>query len=164
MKTLTRIYQWFENSVMVLLLAALLLLCFGQVGGRLLANSGFESGDEIIYHLVLWTGLWGAILATRQKEHITIDIVSRFVSGRKRHLIQAITNAFSAGICSILLYASIHFIRDEMIYNDRRIIGLPLWIWQIIIPYAFTTMSLRFLIHTAQDLRLAGRSESEISS
>ncbi len=138
---------------MIVLLGLLLILSFSQVAGRLFFNIGFKEGDSLIYHLVLWSGLWGAILATRYKEHISIDVVSRFTSGRLKHGIQAMTNLFSAAVCGVLLYASIRFIRDEFMFNDTAIAGLPLWIYQLIIPFAFLSMGLRFLLYSFQACR-----------
>lgn len=154
MRKLIRIYCFAEDAVMVILLGALLLMSFGQVGGRLLLNMGFQSGDAIIYHLVLWTGLWGALLATRQQEHITIDIVSRFASLRYRTLIRIITNLFSGVICSILVHASIRFIHDEMTHIDTEILHIPLWVYELIIPYAFAVMSIRFFWFSIMEILL----------
>ena len=151
MKKLIRMYCFAEDAVMVILLGALLLMSFGQVGGRLFLNMGFQSGDAVIYHLVLWTGLWGAMLATRQQEHITIDIISRFASRRYRTLIQMITNLFSGVICSILVHASIRFIHDEMTSIDTEILQIPLWVYQVVIPYALTVMSIRFFWFSVMD-------------
>ncbi|MGB3975290.1 MAG: TRAP transporter small permease [bacterium] len=151
MKNFSKFYHNFENIVMGVLLLCLVLLSFYQVGGRLFFNAGIKDGDTIVYHLVLWTGLWGAILATRDKQHINIDVISRFASVRNRFLIQSITNIFSAIICGILLWASILFIRDEIHYTQTTILNIRLWIYQLIIPYAFLITSVRFFIYSATD-------------
>jgi len=97
-------YRNFENAVVYTLLSLLILLSFAQVGGRLLFNTGFSDADPIICHLVLWLGLLGAVLATREKQHITIDIVSRFVTGKKLYAIQIITGLFTTCVCSSLTW------------------------------------------------------------
>jgi TRAP-type C4-dicarboxylate transport system permease small subunit len=151
LKTVIAFYHSFENAVMVALMALLTVLSFYQVGGRLFFSTGIASGDTIIYHLVLWTGLWGAILATREKQHITIDVVNRLVSDRYSFLIQTITNLFSAVICGLLTWASVLFIRDEIRFTDTTILTIPLWYYQLIIPYTFMVIGLRFLIHSGRD-------------
>lgn len=144
---------------MVVLLLLLLLLSFYQVGGRLFFNTGFKDGDTIVYHLVLWTGLWGAILATRDKQHITIDVISRLTSKHNQLLIQGITNLFSAIICGIITWAAILFIRDEIQYTQTKVLYLPLWLYQLIIPYTFLVISIRFFKNSTKDFLAFSRKD-----
>jgi len=149
-KKISAIYNQLENFIVYALLTILILLSFAQVAGRLLFNKGLPDADPIIYHLVLWLALLGAVLATREKQHITIDIVSRFVSGSFLNIIQLITGVFTSGVCGILAFIAIRFLKDEMKYNSMKIIGLPIWVFQIIIPLSFALMCIRFSINTSE--------------
>ncbi|MCD4653999.1 TRAP transporter small permease, partial [bacterium] len=152
MKQIIVFYRQFENFILYFLLTLLILLSFAQVAGRLFFNIGFPDADPVICHLVLWLGMVGAVLATREKEHITIDVVSRFVSGRLLCIIQVITGLFTSAVCGFLTWIAVRFIRDEIQYCTMEIIGLPLWVFQLIIPVSFGLMSIRFSIETVEKI------------
>lgn len=127
----------------------LVLLSFAQFAGRLLFSAGIPDADPIIYHLVMLLGLTGAVIASREHEHITIDIVSKFVTGRLKYIIAVLTGIFATGVCGILTWVAIRFVRDEIEFNDTAIHGVPIWVIQLSIPIAFALMSGRFLLRTS---------------
>lgn len=164
MRTFSRVIRHIENAVIVLLLSVLLLVCFVQVAGRLFFNIGFVAADPLIYQLVLWIGLVGAVIASREKSHITIDIVSRFATGRWLAFIQTITYLFSAGICLFLAWISIRFIRDERAFSDAELLGIPVWIWQIILPVSFLIIGSRYAKYAVMKLITLFRHSREIDT
>ncbi|MBN1295280.1 TRAP transporter small permease [bacterium] len=147
---IARIIRHIENTSICILLGLLIVLSVAQVTGRLLFHSGLAEADPLIYYMVLWLGLSGAVIATRENEHITIDIISRFVSGRPLGVIRALTHAFAAGICLYLTWIGIRFLQDEIRYDDTMIMGIPLWLFQLIIPVSFGMMGIRFAVHAVQ--------------
>jgi len=148
-----KILHRIENGIICILLGVLILFSFFQIAGRLLFGLGLSWADPVIYHLVLWTGLAGAAIATREKEHINIDIITRFLAPRLRHLVQFFTNIFSAVICIVLMDAGRRFVVDETLYGSPIVQGVPTWMFQVIIPLAFGIIAVRFLAHSILDLR-----------
>ena len=143
-----------ENWVLTFLIGALVVLSFVQISGRLFINRNFSGADQIIYHLVLWVALAGAMVATRNKEHITIDIINRFSNDLYRPYINLLTNLFSTFICLLLTWSSIRFIMDEIAYQSTIMENIPAWPFQLIMPIAFFIISTRFFIHFCQNCQI----------
>ena len=141
-----------ENLILTILFGALMLLAFIQIAGRLFFRVSLQGGDQIIYHLVLWTALAGAAIATREKEHISIDIVNRFLSEKHQRKIHIVTNLFSSFICAILAWQAVRFILSEMEFGNKILKVIPLWTLQTIMPIAFSIIAVRFLIHAILDV------------
>ena len=154
LKHAIRFTQVLENGLLITLFAIMILTAFFQIGGRVFFSSGFPWADSFIYHLILWTGLMGAAVATREKKHINIDIFNRLLPSRYQHLTGSVTNLFSFFICGVLTYASVRFIIDEHQYPNDAIGHLPTWLAGIPIPVFFLTVSIRFIIYSIQDLVL----------
>lgn len=110
MRKLLRSLHWLEDSVLISVLLATVLLA----GVDIIARAVFESGviwiPPTLRVLVLWLGLLGALLATRTREHIAVDVVGRLAPPRVRDLINAITTLFAAVICALLAWHSERFV------------------------------------------------------
>ncbi|MFT6012233.1 MAG: TRAP-type C4-dicarboxylate transport system permease small subunit, partial [Candidatus Azotimanducaceae bacterium] len=68
-----------EDSLLVFSLLAMLLIALGQI----VLRNGFDSGvlwaESFARILVLWVAMLGAMVATRENNHISIDAVSRYL-------------------------------------------------------------------------------------
>lgn len=148
-----------EDIFLAALLGVMMLLAVGQIVLRNLFDTGFLWADPMLRHLVLWVGLLGAAIATREDKHITVDVVSRFVPPRTRSAIRVVTDAFAASICALVAYAGYGLIRNEIEFGSRTFLDLPAWKVEIVIPVAFALMAVRFarfaVVHAIQAARLA---------
>ena len=63
---------------------------------QIVLRYGFDSGiawaDPLLRVLVLWLGLLGALAATRDRRHITIDVLSRMLPARAKAAADAATS------------------------------------------------------------------------
>lgn len=144
-----RITAWLrvlEDSILVSLLMAMLLLAVVQIGLRNLLDSGIIWGDALLRVLVLWVGLVGAMVASRRGDHINIDLFSRFAGASLQKIIAGVTSLATAFIACLLAYQSYRFILME--YEDGLIAfaGIPNWVCEIILPVAFAVIALRYLL------------------
>ena len=133
-----------EDGILCLLLSAMIFIAFGQIALRNAFDFGVFWADPLLRNLVLWVGLLGAAAATRDDNHITIDILSRFLPPRHRAAARAVTNTFTTLVCAALARASFTFVRDEFTYGATLFGSVPIWIAQVVLPFAFTIMALRF--------------------
>ncbi|MBN1552631.1 TRAP transporter small permease subunit [bacterium] len=156
-----KIISWLhrlENGFLAFLLGIMVLLAFLQIIDRLLLNGrifvtlGFDWSDDVINHLILFVTMVGAAIATRNREHITIDIVNRFVQPKTRSVIRAITDFFSAAICTFLVIAAIKYVKIMAFLNIENVGPFPSWPFQLILPVVFTIITIRFSIQTVSDI------------
>ena len=58
-----------------LLLAAMVLLVFGNAAGRYLLNSGIAASEELARLGFVWLIFLGAVLAVRERTHVGVDMM-----------------------------------------------------------------------------------------
>jgi TRAP-type C4-dicarboxylate transport system permease small subunit len=147
-----RSISWIEETFLCLLLFSMILLACAQIFLRFFFSGGFAWADPLLRYMVLWAGFFGAAVATKKGKHISIDIISHLLPDSYKPWLQALLNLFSAGVCSVLTYAAINFVRDEATYGGRGLLGIPSWGLNLVFPIAFGIISLRFLILTFNNL------------
>jgi C4-dicarboxylate transporter, DctQ subunit len=137
-----------ETILIVVFLSAMMLLAFLQIFLRNVFTTGFAWGDMLLRNLVLWIGFIGATLATREGKHINIDVISRSLSPFVRGLAEFGIHLFSCFICGLLTFASLKFVRNEAQMGTTTLLGIPIWIMEVILPLTFGLMAFRFILRS----------------
>lgn len=145
-RKLLRALAGIENGVLVGLLAAMIVLAVGQVVLRNLFSIGFVWTDPVTRLLVLWVGLMGAMVASRNDEHINMDIVSRWLPAPLQRFTHVVTSFFTFAVCAAVAYNA-----GRLVYFDYRdglmVFGFfPAWIAETIVPFGFAVIGLRYLL------------------
>jgi len=135
-----------EQVFVTILLTMMILMAFFQIVLRNFFDTGITWGDSLVRYLVVWVGFIGAAIATKEGKHITIDVVSRWLTEPKNNYIHLISHFFSAAICGLLTLAAIKFILFEAQMGSTAFSKLPVWVPEIIIPVTFGLMTLRFAV------------------
>lgn len=136
-----------EDALLVVLLLSLVLFAAVQIGARNILDAGWIWGDQAIRVGVLWVGLLGAVVASREDHHLRIDLVPRLLGPRARAALAAFTHAVTAGACSLLAWHAARFVYDERVYGMGGIGAVPGWVLQVVMPVAFALMAVRHLGH-----------------
>lgn len=157
MKILARLLSGFnrlEEIFLCLLLLAMIILACTQIFLRDFFSGGFHWADQLLRHMVLWSGLFGAAVATRRRKHIAIDLASHLLPDRLQPLLNTIINLFAAAVCTGLTYAAIIFVRNEASFGEASgLLGFPSWQINLVFPLAFGIISLRFFGLAVLDLK-----------
>ena len=135
-----------ETVLVTILLALMILMAFSQIVLRNFFSSGIDWSDALVRYLVVWVTFVGAAIAAKEGKHITFDLLSRWLTGTGTLGIQALSNFFSAVICSLLTIAAAKFIWFEAQMGSTAFLNLPAWVPELIMPIAFGLMTLRFLM------------------
>lgn len=138
----------FEDLLLAAVLSVMLLLAISDIAMRLITGGSLIWIPPVLQVLVLWLGLLGALLASRSQEHIAIDVISRFVGPLGKKICGVSGSLFAGLICTLVAYFSLDFIQQSIEYDDIAFAQVPAWPLQIIIPFTFSLMALRFFIHT----------------
>ena len=149
--------QQIETGILVALLFAILFVSLADIVLRNLFSGGLVYAGPLVRTLVLWLGLLGALYATGQAKHITVNLLGTVGSDRFRYLCTGLGSGFSAVVCSAIAWFGYLFVRESYIYEDIAFEAVPAWITQLVIPLAFSLMSIRFLVYSVRDLRAAAR-------
>jgi C4-dicarboxylate transporter DctQ subunit len=141
-----------EQTLLVILLSIMILIAFFQIVLRNLFFTGLAWGDPLVRNLVLWVGFIGASIATRERKHINIDIVSRWMPPRGKPFVEIITSLFSFFVCCLLTSAALKFIKNEIQMETSTFLAIPSWIPEMILPVTFGLMTFRFGLHSFKNL------------
>lgn len=143
-----KVLKWIhftEDALLVSLLLLMIGMAVTQIFLRNIFDTGIIWGDVLVRILVLWTGLIGAMVASRNGEHIRIDLVTRWLPKQYLGGVDKAVSLATAVICGGVVYYSIRFVRSEMAYGGEAFAGIPAWVCEAVIPFAFAVMSIRFL-------------------
>jgi TRAP-type C4-dicarboxylate transport system permease small subunit len=140
-----------EQILIATLLTMMILLAFSQIVLRNFFATGIAWGDSLVRYLVVWVGFVGAAIATKEDKHITIDVLSRWITGAGSSAIQAISHFSSAAICGLLTWAGIKFIWYEAQMGGTTFFKLPVWVPELIIPVTFGLMTLRYTLRLTNE-------------
>jgi len=148
-----RITAWLsrlEDGLLVTILAAMIVFAIGQVALRNVWGSGLAWADPLLRILVLWIALLGAMAATRDKNHISIDVLSKFLPAYLKKIAQFVTYWFTAMICALLAWQGGRLVVMDYREATTAFSSIPAWACELIIPFGFGIMSLRFFLYGLQ--------------
>ncbi len=151
-RLLQRLHQ-IESWLLTLMLAAMVLLGLTQILLRNLWQSGIGWGDPVVRLLVLWIAMAGAMRATREGRHISVDLLSRYLPESLQPLQQRVTSLIAGLICLPLSWHAGRFVIME--WQDETLLfgQLPAWMAELILPLGFAVMALRLLLQAVTGTR-----------
>jgi TRAP-type C4-dicarboxylate transport system permease small subunit len=123
-----------------------------QIVLRNLLDTGFPWSDPLLRVLVLWISLMGAMVASRDDNHITVDVLSRFLPIRIRSLSRGLTDLFTAIVCALLAYHGLRFVLLDKQAGTLAFASVPAWICELVIPVGFGVIALRFFLSLFQHI------------
>jgi TRAP-type C4-dicarboxylate transport system permease small subunit len=145
-----RLVQKIEDTILISLLLTMITLAVLQIFLRNFFDSGIIWGDSLVRVLVLWIGLIGAMVASRTDNHISIDILSRYLPTRIKRYSSLVTHVFTVVVTALMAWFSLNFVRMEMGENLIAFANVPAWVCESIIPIAFAVISLRYALFSIQ--------------
>ncbi len=146
LRRLSKFTALLEDSLLVLMLTAMILIAATQIVMRNFWDSGLAWGDPLTRVLVLWVGVLGAMVATRKNHHINIDILSRFLPEAWQRWSHVITQLFTAVVCALLAYHGARLTWMDWESGTLAFGDVPTWVCELVIPLGFGIIALRNLL------------------
>lgn len=146
-----------EEALLGLLLGAMIVLASLQIVLRGVFGTGIVWADPMLRALVLWVGLLGAVAASGDGRHISVDVLSRVLPERARAAVGVVTSLFTSAVSALLAWHGARFAASELRFESVAFSGIPSWLLESVIPFAFAVIALRYLRLAAADLRIAFR-------
>ncbi|MBA2405987.1 MAG: TRAP transporter small permease subunit [Bdellovibrionales bacterium] len=142
LNTLTRI----ERMVASVLIAVLTVFVVLDVASREIMKTGIPWAQKGAVYLMIWAGFIGAILVTQKVEHLRPEIADKLWTGKLKPYYLRAHNLIVFFFCASMAYYSFLYVLESKEFGDQNvIINMSMWVLQAVIPYAFTSMSLRYL-------------------
>lgn len=143
-----RILHHIEDGLLVFILLTMITLAFSQIVMRNFFGTGIVLLDPILRIMVLWVGLLGALVASRQRKQISVDVLTRILPPTLKTLSFIITRTFAAIVSGIIAWHSWIFVYDEWMLGTKAFAMVPAWLAEIIIPFGFSVIALRYTIQS----------------
>jgi TRAP-type C4-dicarboxylate transport system permease small subunit len=157
---LVKIITWTENALLILMLGLMVTLAAAQILFRNFFDASIFGADQMLRLLVLWVAFLGAVAASREGKHIHVDAIARWLPGRLKSGVVAVTDLFTVLVCLVLAWQALRFIQSALASGEMAFGQVPVWGAALILPLGFTLIalrySLRFMHHVNQGL---GREE-----
>lgn len=134
-----------EDGLLILSLAGLLFVAVLQIFLRNFFDTGIVWAESFLRVLVLWVTILGAMVATREKRHIKIDVLARYLPDSYQPLLAVVTGFSGAVICGLVTYNLLLFVSYEFEDGTVAFAGVPVWLCQSILPLGFAVMTVRFV-------------------
>lgn len=138
--------RWCENSLLIVLFAAILGLSTTQIVLRNGFSEGLFWADELVRMLVLWIAVVGALAATRDRRHIAIELIVRALPALPQRIVRSGVALFAASISFVFAWQAWRFTMDSREFGDIVLGDWPAWYFQLILPVGFALIGWRFLV------------------
>jgi TRAP-type C4-dicarboxylate transport system permease small subunit len=135
-----------ETGLLVGLLSLMIIVAVIQIVMRNFMGAGLLWAESLLRITVLWLALLGSMVASRNHEHIAIDVLVNKLPRKLRRLIMRLTRAVTSGICFVITWYSLKFVIDEYQYGGIAFGIVPHWLCEAIIPISLGVMAMRYLV------------------
>lgn len=135
-----------EDGALVLLLSAMILIGGAQIVMRNIVGDALGGADESQRLIVLWLAILGSVAASRDRKQLRIDLVSRYLKGPMRNLLEAFADLLTAAVAGIIAFYSLAFVRESFEFGDQLVGGVSAGLVQSVIPVGFALIAIRHLI------------------
>lgn len=139
-------------------LVAMVLLNVANAAGRYGGLPTLTGADELLVYGMIWIVMVGAILATRERSHLCIDLLSQRLTGCAELVLSLAVGMVTVAVCGFIAYHSFSFVeRIAAIGQTSMGLGIPMVVPHLAITTGFAGMALVATILVAVDLRGALR-------
>jgi TRAP-type C4-dicarboxylate transport system permease small subunit len=164
-KALARLFTvitWTENALLIGMLALMVVLAAAQILLRNVFDTSIFGADQLLRLLVLWVAFLGAVAASREGRHIHVDAVARWLPGRIKPAVAALTDMFTLAVCLVLAWQALRFMQSARESGEMAFGSLPVWAAESILPLGFTLIALRYALRFTHHVQQArGREAPE---
>lgn len=116
------------------------------------ADNGFGWSQKLALVLILWVGLLGASMATKEGRHIAIDAVKRVIPERYKRGFEILGGMLTVILSLVLAVLAVEYSRGnwvDWVNSDYRAfvfesLEWPYWVATVPIPIGFGLMAARF--------------------
>jgi tripartite ATP-independent transporter DctM subunit len=134
-----------ENAFSPLLLLLITLVLAITIVARLFGVASLRASNDYIRHLVLWIAFAGAMITTREKNHLSLSIGIERIPEKIRRWVTAGTSFVSVAICSAQAISSLSFVLAGFAPTARAGV-VPIVLATAIMPLGYAFMTFRFVV------------------
>lgn len=140
----------YERLIAATAFGLLALLVVADIFSREVLHQSFPVGPKLAIDFMIWGGFLGASLCAARGTHLRIDAGERLWPASIRALASRIETLLTALFCVFMAWLSVRYVRTSHELGEVGVVTrVPVWISQLVIPFTFVSMSLRYLAYFA---------------
>jgi len=117
--------------LVVVCMAAMVIMVFGNVVLRYGFNSGIDVSDELSRYCFIWLTYIGAMVAMREKGHLGVDTLVKHMGLGGKKLCLFLSEALMLG-CNVLFFLGTWKMHELQVTNVSPVLGLSMiWVYGI---------------------------------
>ncbi len=149
-------FETFLASCFVLVLTGLVVI---DVVAREVFALGLPWAQKGAVQLMIWAGFLGAALMAQRGDHLRPEIGDKLCPPNFLPLLERARNLCVA-LFSLALayYGALYVLESREFAEEHVVLQVPLWPLQLVIPWTFLSMGLRYLWYTYRPLLKTERS------
>ncbi len=142
-----KILFYTEATAAIALYAMIAALLACDVFMREVAGSSLPGVQRISVYAMIQTGFLGLGLAAARGRHLRPRFADGLIPARFVPLVRRIGAFLMAAIFGYFVLFAVRFVQESIQFGDMtRTVRMPLWTVQLVVPYAFCSTALRYLI------------------
>lgn len=144
-----------EKALTSLLLAAIVLLIFGNVIMRYIVNASLSWGEELTLWLFVWFVWLGVSYAFHTGDHVRITVLRDSLNDRARLYLDVVIALLVLGFLLVLTFECVRLIMMPFVASQTSVVlGLPIPVLYASAPVGAGLSAIRVVQHLKRTLRL----------
>lgn len=136
-----------EISLCILAYVMIAGLLLGDVIMREAGGGSIWGAQRVSVYLMIVVGFMGLGLAASTGRHLRPQVFDRMIVGQLSSIADRIGSVLMMIIFGYAALVSLDYLQDAIDYNETaRVIQIPMWYIQVVIPYAFFSTATRYAI------------------
>ena len=145
-RTIYRVLDNIESYICRTLLAVFVTLLFAQIISREFFNYSFSWSEELATYMFVWFVFFGASYAAKLYAHNRVTFQFNKLPKKVSNIIEGIADLFWVAFNCYFVYLSFNFVFFKMnLFWKSQTLGVPMKYIYLILPIAFTLMTIRIL-------------------
>ena len=145
-RTIYRVLDNIESYICRTLLAVFVTLLFAQIISREFFNYSFSWSEELATYMFVWFVFFGASYAAKLYAHNRVTFQFNKLPKKVSNIIEGIADLFWVAFNCYFVYLSFNFVFFKMnLFWKSQTLGIPMKYIYLILPIAFTLMTIRIL-------------------
>jgi len=146
MEVVGKFFDNIESYICRSLLAFFVILLFVQILSRNIFGYSISWSEELSTYLFVWFTYFGASYAAKLSAHNRVTFQFKKFSRKTVYYIEAFADLFWLGFNVYFIYLSYDFVFNKMnLFWKSQTLGVPMKYFYMILPIAFTLMSIRII-------------------
>ena len=145
-RVISDLFNNLESYVCRTLLAVFVTLLFVQILSREIFGYSIAWGEELATYLFVWFAFFGASHAAKMAAHNRVTFQFKAVPAAVAKLSEFVADMIWLAFNLYFVYLSYDFIFNRMnVFWKSQTLGLPMKYFYMVLPIAFTLMSIRII-------------------